>query len=251
MNDNAEIVVITGGTRGIGRAIAEQFCHPSAHLILTYLQDSDSAATAVEQLRPKCASVAARQVNMNDPEDIGTFADFVSSHYPHVSRLINNAAAGVFRDLENLKLKHWDYTYDVCVRSIWHLSVLLKPQLRKAPGGATIIHISSLGSQRYLANYAAIGTAKAALESLGRYMAMEFAGDNINVNTVSSTTIATHALDRYPTQQKLYEATLERTPAGRLVSTDDIAGVVHFLCSPRAAMIRGQVIVVDGGFSLT
>jgi enoyl-[acyl-carrier protein] reductase III len=251
MDTQSRNIVITGGTRGIGKSIALKFCSPKTHLILTYLQDSESAEQTLEQLRPLCASVTAYQVNMNDIEDITEFTHILNNNYTHINCLINNAAAGVFRSLCDLKVKHWDYTFDVCVRAVWLMSTQLRPLLQKATNGAYIVNMSSLGANRFLSHYAAIGISKAAVEAMTRYMTAEFKLDPIIVNTVSATTVHTTALENYPTQQKLYDETVQRTPAGRLVTSEDIAGVVNFLCSPEAFMVRGQVIVVDGGFSIT
>jgi enoyl-[acyl-carrier protein] reductase III len=118
------------------------------------------------------------------------------------------------------------------------------------PNGASIVGISSLGSTRVLEDYVLVGTSKAALESLVRYLAVELAPRGIRVNAVSGGVVDTEALDHFPNNEKMLEMGLKRTPAGRMVEPEDIADAVVFLCSPQAEMIRGQTIVVDGGFSL-
>ncbi|HKI91040.1 MAG TPA: SDR family oxidoreductase, partial [Gaiellaceae bacterium] len=115
--------------------------------------------------------------------------------------------------------------------------------------GSSFVAISSLGSQRVLANYVLVGTSKAALESIVRYLAVELAPRGIRANAVSGGVVETGALEHFPNKEEML-ATVERTPAGRLVQPDDIAAAVSFLCSPAAEMVRGQTIVVDGGFSL-
>ena len=110
--------------------------------------------------------------------------------------------------------------------------------------------VSSLGSSRVLENYVLVGASKAALEALVRYLAVELAPRGIRVNAVSGGLIETEALDHFPNREQMLAGSLARTPAGRLVEPGDVADTVAFLCSPEAAMIRGQTIVVDGGFSL-
>jgi enoyl-[acyl-carrier protein] reductase III len=117
------------------------------------------------------------------------------------------------------------------------------------PAGSSIVAISSLGSQRVLANYVLVGTSKAALESVVRYLAVELAPRGIRANAISGGVVETEALEHFPNKEEMLR-TVERTPAGRLVEPGDIAGAVSFLCSADAAMICGQTIVVDGGFSL-
>jgi enoyl-[acyl-carrier protein] reductase III len=116
--------------------------------------------------------------------------------------------------------------------------------------GASIVAISSLGAQRVLSNYVLVGTSKAALESVVRYLGVELAPRGIRVNAVSGGVVETEALDFFPNKEEMLRS-VERTPAGRLVEPGDIAAAVSFLCSPDAAMICGQTLVVDGGFSLT
>ncbi len=120
---------------------------------------------------------------------------------------------------------------------------------RRCRAGSSIVAISSLGAQRVLENYTLIGTSKAALESLVRYLAVELAPRGIRVNAVSGGVVETGALDHFPNREEMLAAGAAN-PVGRLVAPDDIAGAVAFLCSPDAEMVRGQTLVVDGGFSL-
>jgi enoyl-[acyl-carrier protein] reductase III len=117
------------------------------------------------------------------------------------------------------------------------------------PAGSSIVAISSLGAQRVLDNYTLVGTSKAALEALVRYLAVELAPRGIRVNAVSGGVVETGALEHFPNREAMLEIGASN-PAGRLVAPEDIAGAVAFLCSPDAEMVRGQILVVDGGFSL-
>jgi enoyl-[acyl-carrier protein] reductase III len=141
--------------------------------------------------------------------------------------------------------KHWDWTMNANARALLSLARATAPSMTP---GSSIVAISSLGSERVLDNYVLIGTSKAALESVVRYLAVELA-PVIRVNAVSGGVVDTGALDYFPNREEML-ASVERTPAGRLVEADDIAAAVSFLCSDDAEMVRGQTLVVDGGFSL-
>ncbi|MER3487780.1 MAG: enoyl-ACP reductase, partial [Chloroflexota bacterium] len=116
--------------------------------------------------------------------------------------------------------------------------------------GASIVAVSSLGAQRVLDNYALVGASKAALEALVRYLAVELAPRGIRVNAVSAGVVETEALAAFPNREEMVAWAKRRTPAGRLVEPSDVADAIAFLCSPQAEMVRGQTLVVDGGFSL-
>jgi enoyl-[acyl-carrier protein] reductase III len=161
--------------------------------------------------------------------------------------LVHNAATGVIRRALETQPKHWEWTLTANARALLDLARAAAPEM---PRGSTIVGVSSLGSTRVLENYTLVGTSKAALESLVRYLAVELAPSGIRVNAVSAGVVETEALQHFPNRERMLEEGHTRTPAGRLVTPEDLAGVVAFLCSPDAEMIRGHTLVVDGGFSL-
>jgi enoyl-[acyl-carrier protein] reductase III len=142
--------------------------------------------------------------------------------------------------------KHWDWTLNANARALLQLARAAAPSMKP---GSSIVAISSLGAQRVLDNYVLVGTSKAALEALVRYLGVELAPRGVRVNAVSGGVVDTGALEHFPNREEMLRAGASN-PVGRLVSPDDIAGAVAFLCGPDADMIRGQTIVVDGGFSL-
>jgi enoyl-[acyl-carrier protein] reductase III len=163
-----------------------------------------------------------------------------------LAALVHNAATGVIRPALETEDKHWDWTHGANARALLSLARAVAPAMRP---GASIVAISSLGSTRVLDDYALVGTSKAALEALVRYLAVELAPRGIRVNAVSAGVVETGALAYFPNREKML-AMGAANPAGRTVTPDDVAGLVSFLCSPDAEMIRGQTLVVDGGWSL-
>jgi enoyl-[acyl-carrier protein] reductase III len=160
--------------------------------------------------------------------------------------LVHNAATGVIRPALETEDKHWDWTLNANARALLSLARATAPSM---PPGSSIVAISSLGSVRVLENYSLVGTSKAALEALVRYLAVELAPRGIRVNAVSAGVVATGALEHFPNREEMLASGVGN-PAGKLVTPEDVAGVVSFLCSPDAEMIRGQTLVIDGGWSL-
>jgi enoyl-[acyl-carrier protein] reductase III len=234
-------VLVTGGTRGIGLAIALRLVRDgAARAVLGYMRNDTAAEAAAEQVRAAGAEPILVRGEVSKP---GVVAE-LASHGPY-RVVVHNAATGVIRRALDTEDKHWDWTLNANARALLSLTRATAPQM---PEGSSIVAISSLGSARVLENYVLVGTSKAALESVVRYLAVELS-PAIRVNAVSGGVVDTGALDHFPNREEMLRSA-ERTPAGRLVAADDIAAAVSFLCSPDASMIRGQTIVVDGGFSL-
>ena len=234
-------VFVTGGSRGIGKAIALAFARLGAARVAIGYMRSDAAAEATgEELRALGAEPVLVRGNISSERVLGEVAALGP-----LDVLVHNAATGVIRPALETEDKHWDWTMAATARALLALARAAAPQMRP---GASIIGISSLGAQRVLENYTLVGTSKAALESLVRYLAVELA-PRIRVNAVSGGVVDTGALEHFPNKDEMLRFGRDN-PAGRLVAPDDIAAAVTFLCSPGAEMIRGQTIVVDGGFSL-
>jgi enoyl-[acyl-carrier protein] reductase III len=161
--------------------------------------------------------------------------------------VVHNAATGVIRRALETEDKHWDWTLTANARAFLSLARAVVPGM---PKGGSLVAVSSLGSTRVLENYVLVGTSKAALESLVRYLAVELAPRGIRVNAVSAGVVETGALEHFPNKEKMVREGVERTPVGRLVEPEEVAGAVAYLASPDAEMVRGHTLVVDGGFSL-
>ena len=234
-------VFVTGGSRGIGRAIALRFAHDGAERIaIGYLRNDSAAEETAEELRAVGAEVTLVRGNVTSQRVL----DEVAALGP-LDVLVHNAATGVIRPALETEDKHWDWTMNANARALLQLARVAAPNM---PDGSSIVALSSLGAQRVLENYVLVGTSKAALESLVRYLGVELA-PGIRVNAVSGGVVETGALEHFPNREEMLRAG-SANPVGRLVTPEDIAGAVAFLCSQDADMIRGQTIVVDGGFSL-
>ncbi len=236
-------VLVTGGSRGIGKAIAMRFAELGAKKIaIGYLRNDTAADQTADELRGLGAEPILLRGNVTSERVLAE----VESQGPW-NVLVHNAATGVIRPALETEDKHWDWTLGANARALLSLTRAAAPTM---PEGSSIVGISSLGSIRVLENYVLVGTSKAALESLVRYLAVELAPRGIRVNAVSGGVVETGALDHFPNKDQMIAAAQKRTPAGRMVLPSDIASAVTFLCSPDADMVRGQTLIVDGGYSL-
>lgn len=241
------VVLITGGSRGIGKAIGLRFAEEGSRLFINFFQDREAAEKTAQEGASRGAQVFPLQADLKDAEQIRGMFREVQRLFGRLDVLVHNAASGVLRGTMDLTAKHWDWVMATNARSLLLCAREAVPMMTK---GGRIISLSSLGSERVIPQYGAIGVSKAALESLTRYLAAELAPKDITVNAVSAGAVATEIWNLVPEGQEILQKIRERTPSGRLLTPEDVAGIVYFLASPQAQMIQGQVIVVDGGYSL-
>ncbi len=239
---NGASVLVTGGSRGIGKAIALKFAEQgAARVAIGYLRNDRAAEETAEELRSAGAEPLLLRGNVASERVAAEAAELSPFDV-----LVHNAATGVIRPALETKDKHWDWTLEANARALLTLTRACAPQM---PDGSSIVGVSSLGSIRVLENYMLVGVSKAALEALVRYLAVELA-PRIRVNAVSAGVVETGALEHFPNREEMISSGLARTPVGRLVEPADVADAVCFLCSPAAAMVCGHTLIVDGGFSL-
>ena len=237
-------VLVTGGSRGIGRGIALRFAElGAAKVAISYLRNDSAAEETAAEIRERGAEAQLLRGNVGVPEKAVALLDEAGP----LDVLVSNAATGVIRPALELEERHWDWTMNANARALFTLTRHAAPQMQ--PGSA-IVALTSQGSQRVLDGYVLVGTSKAALEALVRYLAVELSPRDIRVNAVSAGLVDTGALVHFPYREAMIDWYTARTPAGRLVEPHDVAEVVCFLASPAAGMIRGQTVIVDGGYSV-
>jgi enoyl-[acyl-carrier protein] reductase III len=246
-----KIILITGAGRGIGRAIALHFASLGAQVIINFFRNRKPAEQTAAVVRAFGQQALVVKANVGTDEGLDHLFHEVEDKFGGLDILVNNAASGFNRPALQQKPKGWDWTMNINARALLFSAQRAVPLMEKR-GGGFIVSISSPGSERVLPDYVAVGASKAALEAITRYLAVELAEKNIIVNAVSPGVVDTEALLHFDAVQgeKFIESVVDKTPAGRLVTPEDIAQLVVFLCSPAASMIRGQVILIDGGYTL-
>ena len=246
MRFKGKFALVTGGSRGIGKAIALELARGGADIAFNYLRNHAAAAEThreISDLGVRCVRVKA---HLGDTAKIKELFARIEREFGQLDILVNNAASGVQLPASELEERHWDWTMNINARAPWLCAIEAS---RLMTQGGSIVNITSQGSQRVLPHYFSVGTSKAALEAITRYLAVELAPKGISVNAVSGGYVETGAFDSFPNREEMISAG-QQGLGKRSLSPEDIAGVVAFLCTEEAEMIRGQVIVVDAGSSL-
>ncbi len=245
---DGRLALVTGGSRGIGRAITLDLIQRGAHVAFSYLRNSDAAEETLAQVKALGGTGYAIKGRIDDTERCHALVDEAAAALGGLDLLISNAASGVIRPAMEVTEKHWDWTLDTNARALLLLTQRAVP-LMEARGGGGIVALSSLGSFRVLENYTLVGVSKAALEACVRYLGVELAPKGIRVNAVSGGVVNTDALEHFPNREEML-AMGNRTPAGRILDPVDLAQAVGWLAGPESSMVIGQTLIVDGGYSL-
>ncbi|QGN07742.1 SDR family oxidoreductase [Halorhabdus sp. CBA1104] len=244
---DAKTCVVTGGSRGIGRGIAERFGEDGCSVAVNYHSSEAAAAEVVEAIEAAGGEAVAVQADVTDPEAVGRMAADVREAFGSIDVLVNNA--GINQDVffEEMTHEQWEAVLDVHLDGAFHCTQTFYDDIVEAPDGR-LINISSIvakGGNLGQANYA---TAKAGIFGFTRTLALELAREGSTANCVAPGFIDTSMVSDLP--EAIVEQVEEDTPLGRIGDVAEIADVVAFLASARSSFITGEVIDVNGGMDL-
>ena len=242
------VALVTGASRGIGRAIARKLAAAGCDIAVNYYNSHEEAEALCVELRALGRRAFAIKASVGIPESVDELFEELRHHVDRLDILVSNAASGVLKPALEMSLKHWRWCLETNALALNLLAQRAVPMMR--PGGS-IIALSSLGAERAMPGYGFIGASKAALEALARSLAQELGPRGIRVNTVSAGVVDTDALAYFPNREQLLANFAQRTPLGPKLTPDEVAGAVYLLCLPEASMITGHTLFVDGGFRIS
>lgn len=245
---NGKVALVTGAARGIGRAIATKLAAAGCDVAVNYYNSAEAAEALCAEIRAGGRRACAIPGSVGIPDSVDEmFAEF-GRHFDRLDIVVSNAASGVLKPTVEMTLKHWRWCLETNALA---LNLLVQRALPLMRDGGRVIAMSSLGAQRAMPGYGFVGASKAALEALARALAQELGPRGIRVNVVSAGVVDTDALAYFPNRDALLADFARRTPAGPVLTPQDVANAVYLLCLPEAAMINGHTLVVDGGFAIS
>jgi len=237
-------VFVTGGTRGIGRAISLRFARAGASVIASFVRNQKAADDLKAMADREGLSIQLCRADATTPQGLEQIERSIQEGGKPLTGLVHCAATGAHRVLSELTTRHFDFTFALNVRAFFDLT---KTLLSRFAERSSVLAVSSMGAQRALPYYSLVGSSKAALEALARHLAVELAPRGIRVNILVPGTVATEAWKTLPDGENRVAAAIRRTPMQRLVTPEEVAWAAQFLCSEAASGIIGHALIVDGG----
>jgi enoyl-[acyl-carrier protein] reductase III len=237
-------ILITGGTRGIGQAISLRFARAGATVIANYLRNEEAAEHLKFIATEEGLAITLCRADLTNERGMEQLDRALQDCRPHLSGLVHCAATGIHRPIEELTERHFDWTFNLNVRTFFKLVKFL---MARFPKGSSIVAVSSWGALRALPSYSLVGSSKGALEALARHLAVELAPRGIRVNILTAGAVLTDAWKAMPNSELRLAEAIRRTPVGRLVTAEEVAYGAQFLCSDAASGIVGHTLVLDGG----
>jgi enoyl-[acyl-carrier protein] reductase III len=243
------VALVTGGSRGIGRACALKLAEAGADVIINYVTSESAAREVAEQILALGRQPSVVKADVSEQDDVAAMIDFVAERYGRLDILVSNAATGGFRPLLDASPRNFEAAMKTNVMALLHLVQQSVKLLERSEGRrAKVIALSSHGSNMALPYYGLIGGSKAALESIVRHFALELGARGINVNVVKAGLVETDSTRKLPYGEQLFAARGFRSMTGeRYLVAEDVANAVLFLASDLSDMVQGETLTVDGG----
>ncbi len=243
-----KFALITGGTKGIGKATALKLADLGCNIAVNYFRSRDAATRTIDELKERGVTALGIRGNIAKSDFHTKLFAKIRAEFEELNIFISNAALGTFAGVFDIEERDWDLAMKTNAQAFLFCA---QEAIKIMPAGGKIVALTSLGSHRVIPGYSAIGVSKAAIEALTKYMAMASSCQRVNVNAVCGGFIDTDALKAFPNYDELLEEVIRRSPLDRVGTAEEVADVVVFLSTDAANWITGQTIIVDGGYSLT
>jgi enoyl-[acyl-carrier protein] reductase III len=246
-----KVALVSGSSRGIGRACALKFAEAGADVVLNYVTSRGPAMEVAEQIIAMGRQAWVIKADVGEEDDVESMMDFVKEHIGRLNIVVSNAATGGFRPLLASRAKHFQTTMNINVLALVALVRHALPLLVKGPGRGKVIAISSHGSHMALPMYGLIGGSKAALESISRHLTLEVGDRGVNVNVVKAGLVETDSTRKIPFSDRMFAERTNKSMVGdRDLMPEDVANAVLFLASPLSDLVQGETLTVDGGAAI-
>jgi enoyl-[acyl-carrier protein] reductase III len=245
---SGKVALVTGSSRGIGRACAVRLAEAGADIVINYVTSQAAAMEVAEEIRAMGRRVAVIKADVSELDDVNTMVEFIAETFGQLDILVSSAASGGFRPLLATTVRNFESTMKTNVMAMIQLVQASVKLLEKSDGRGKVVAISSHGSHMALPFYGVIGGSKAALESFARHFALELGARNINVNIVKAGLVATDSTMKLPYSEEIFAARKYRSMTGdRVLEAEDVADAVLYLSSPLSDMVQGETLTIDGG----
>lgn len=247
MEAGRPVALVTGASRGIGRAIALALAARGYQVLANWARSGEAADSLAAEIRSRGGACRTVRANVGSPKGLERLIEAVRD-LGRLDALVHNAALGNFKPVLDVRPNQWAMTMSINAHALLELTRELAPLLERSRG--CVLSLTSHGGRRVIPNYGVIGVSKAALESLTRYLAVELGPRGVRVNAICAGWVDTEAVRNFPNAAQMRDFVSSRTPLRRMADPADIADVVAMLLGSEARWITGQVIVADGGESL-
>ncbi len=248
---SGRVALVTGSSRGIGRACALRLAEAGADIILNYVTSRSAADEVAESIVAMGRKVYIVKADVGEEDDVESMLDFVKEQIGRLDIVVSNAATGGFRPLLASNSKHFQHTMNTNVLALVYLVRCALPLLERSEGRGKVVAISSHGSHMALPMYGLIGGSKAALESIARHLTLEVGDRGVNVNVVKAGLVETDSTRKIPFADRMFAGRVEKSMMGeRVLADEDVANAVLFLSSPLSDLVQGETLTVDGGSAI-
>jgi enoyl-[acyl-carrier protein] reductase III len=248
---SGRVALVTGGSRGIGRACALKLAQAGTDVVVNYVASRTAAMEVAEEIAALGRRASVVRADISEEDDVQSMIDFIREEHGQLDIVVSNAATGGFRPLLGARLTNFDAAMHTNAMALVYLTQAAMPLLEKSLSRAKIVLLSSHGAQIALPWYGLIGGSKAAAEAIARHLTLEVGNRGVNVNIVKAGLVETDSIRHIPGAEQMLAGRTTKTMVGeRVLTVDDVANVVVFLASPLSDMIQGETITVDGGAAI-